>query len=40
MSLLMEVLATKIKPLREVEGLNSKIISDGKLGYNKELKKE
>jgi hypothetical protein len=40
MSLLMEVLTTNIKPFREVEGLKSKIISDGKLEYNKELKKE
>jgi hypothetical protein len=40
MSLLMAALASKIKPFREVGGLNSKIILDGKLGDNKDIKKE
>jgi hypothetical protein len=36
----MATLASKLKPFREVGCLNSKIMSDGKLGDNKDPKKE
>jgi hypothetical protein len=40
MSLLMATLVRNLEPFREVRGSNSKIGSDGKLGDNKDPKKE